>query len=525
MPYPHLDAKVNESQHLLARVLKELRTELELPGTFPPPVLAEAERAVANQRLPCRDLTALEFVTVDPPGSTDLDQAMYLERAGDGYRVWYAIADVPSFIEPGGELDRATRVRGQTIYAPDGRIPLHPDAIGEDAGSLLPGRDRSAYVWDFTLDGGANVVQVSLDRAMVRSRAKLTYAQVQEDIDSGTAPDYLVLLKEVGIKRQELELARGGASLELPEEEIAHDGRHYFVLARPALPVEDWNAQLSLMTGMAAARIMLAGKVGILRTMPAPDAESEERFRRQTMALGHPWPHGIAYGEYLRGLDTSEPKQLAIMNAAGSLFRGAGYTPFDGEPPAEDIQAAIAAPYAHTTAPLRRLVDRFVLLTCEALVSGLQVPEWVRQALPRLPELMAASDQLASRLDRASLDAVEAALLSHRVGEEFDAVVISARQNNRHGNGSNGNGNGGGADSAGSGNGSSNGNGANGNGSNGNGNGRREAVPRGTIQLSDPAVTARCEGELEPGTSVRVRLIEADIAKRSVLFERVADRS
>ncbi|GLB66980.1 RNB domain-containing ribonuclease [Arthrobacter mangrovi] len=519
MPYPHLDAKVNESQHLLARVLKELRTELELPGPFPPSVLAEAERAVSGQRLPRRDFTALEFVTIDPPGSTDLDQAMYLERAGDGYRAWYAIADVPSFIEPGGELDRATRRRGQTIYAPDGRIPLHPDAIGENAGSLLPGVDRSAYVWEFMLDGGANVIQVSLTRAMVRSRAKLTYAQVQEDIDSGTAPDYLALLKEIGIKRQALELARGGASLELPEEEIAHDGRHYFILARPALPVEDWNAQLSLMTGMAAARIMLAGKVGILRTMPAPDAESEERFRRQTMALGHPWPRDIAYGEYLRGLDTSEPKQLAIMNAAGSLFRGAGYTPFDGEPPAEDIQAAIAAPYAHTTAPLRRLVDRFVLLTCEALVSGLQVPEWVRQALPQLPELMAASDQLASRLDRASLDAVEAALLSHRVGEEFDAVVISARQNNRHGNngcngGGNGTGNGSGNDS-GNVSGKSNGNGSA-------GNGRRDPVPRGTIQLSEPAVTARCEGELEPGTSVRVRLIEADIVKRSVLFERVA---
>ncbi|EMY33093.1 exoribonuclease [Arthrobacter crystallopoietes BAB-32] len=495
MPYPHVDAKVNESQHLLARVLKELRTELELPGHFTPSVLAEAEKAIAQQRLPERDLTGLDFITIDPPGSTDLDQAMYLERDGSGYKVWYAIADVPSFIEPGGELDEATRRRGQTIYAPDGRIPLHPEAISEDAGSLLPDRDRSAFVWEFALDGGANVAQVALFRAVVRSRAQLTYEEVQQDIDSGTAPEYLELLKEIGCKRQALELQRGGASLKLPEEEIAHDGRHYFIVARPALPVEDWNAQISLMTGMAAARIMLDGNIGILRTMPAPDAESEAKFRRQTKALGHPWPQDIAYGEYLRGLDTAEPKQLALMNAAASLFRGAGYTPFDGGPPEEQLQAAIAAPYAHTTAPLRRLVDRFVLLICEALVAGNEVPDWVREALPVLPELMAASDQLASRLERASLDAVEAALLSHRVGEEFDAVVISARQNN-HGNGTNSN-----------------------------GNGRREAVPHGTIQLSAPAVTARCDGELEPGTSIRARLVEADIAKRSVRFELVTVHS
>ena len=489
MPYSHVDARVNESQHLLARVLKELRSELELPAAFSPSVIAEAEKAVAEQSMPAADLTGLDFVTIDPPSSTDLDQAMYIERDGEGYRLWYAIADVPAFVAPGGELDAETRRRGQTIYAPDGRIPLHPPVISEDAGSLLPDQDRSAFVWEFELDAAAVVSTVSLRRARMRSRAKLNYEQVQQDIDSGEAPVYLQLLKEVGLKRIELERQRGGASLNLPDEEIAHDGRHYFIVARPARPVEDWNAQISLMTGMAAAEIMLEGKVGILRTMPAPDGESEARFRRQTKALGHPWPEGIAYGQYLRGLDTADPKQLALMNAAGSLFRGAGYTPFDGEVPQEQTQAAIAAAYAHTTAPLRRLVDRFVLVICEALCARTEVPNWARQALPLLPQLMAASDQLSGRLERAALDAVEAALLSHRVGEEFDAVVISARNSNNHSN------------------------------HNSNGNGHKDAVPHGTIQISDPAVSARCDGELQAGTAIRARLVEADIEKRTVRFE------
>lgn len=496
MKHSRLDAKVHESQNLLAQVLGQLRAEFDLPLDFPPAVIAEAEQAVSGQVLPAPDLTGLPFVTIDPPGSTDLDQAMYLERAEAGYRVWYAIADVPSFVVPGSALDAETRRRGQTLYVPDGRIPLHPEIISEDAGSLLPGRDRAAFVWEFGLDPEANVQSVALGRATVRSQAKLSYAEVQQDIDSGEAPEYLLLLKEIGLKRLELERRRGGASLNIPDQEIAHDGRHYFIVSSPPLPVEDWNAQISLMTGMAAAQLMIEAGVGILRTLPAPDAEAEAHFRRQTRALDHPWAEDVPYGEYLRGLDASDPKHLALLHAAASLFRGAGYTAFDGRIPEDKLQSAIAAPYAHTTAPLRRLVDRFVLVICEAHCAGTEVPQWARDALPELPRLMAASDQLAARVDRAAFDAVQAALLSHRVGEVFDAVVISgSRPGNGHpaGNGNNG--------------GSSNGGSGNGNG------------PAGTIQLRSPAVTGRCYGVLEPGTAVRARLIEADIAARTIRFE------
>ncbi|MFD1213828.1 RNB domain-containing ribonuclease [Arthrobacter sp. GCM10027362] len=491
MKYSRLDAKVHESQHLLAQVLGQLRVQFELPPHFPAAVMDEAKQAVSSQTLPPADLTGLPFVTVDPPGSTDLDQAMYLERAANGYRVWYAIADVPSFVVPGSALDAETRRRGQTIYVPDGRIPLHPELISEDAGSLLPGRVRAAYVWEFGLDPEANVQSVALRRATVCSQAKLSYSEVQQDIDSGDAPEYLMLLKEIGLKRIELERRRGGASLNIPDQDIAHDGRHYFIVSSPPLPVEDWNAQISLMTGMAAAQLMLEAGVGILRTMPAPDAEAEAHFRRQTRALDHPWAEDLPYGEYLRGLDASDPKQLALLHAAASLFRGAGYTPFDGILPEEKLQAAIAAPYAHATAPLRRLVDRFVLVICEAQCAGTEIPQWARDALPDLPRLMATSDQLAARVDRAAFDAVQAALLSHRVGEVFDAVVISgSRPGNGQANGNN------------------HGNGANGNGG-----------PSGMIQLRSPAVTARCYGILEPGTTVRARLIEADIAARTIRFE------
>lgn len=485
MAHQRLTPPIHAPANALEEALAALRIELELPGEYPAAAVQDAEAAVAALQLPALDLTAVEFLTIDPATSTDLDQALFIECDGDGYHVLYAIADVPAFVTPGGPLDAETRRRGQTFYAPDGRIPLHPEVISEAAGSLLPDQECSAFVWDFRLDAAAVVVSVTVQRATVRSRAKLSYRGVQADLDDGTAGPVLVLLKEVGIKRVEQERQRGGASLNMPEQEIVQlpDGG-YRIAAAPQLPVEDWNAQISLMTGMAAAQLMIAGKVGILRTMPAPDEKSLKHFRIQTQALGKPWQEPLSYGEYLRTLDATDPRQLAILHSAGMLFRGAAYTAFDGEEPANVIQAAIGAAYAHTTAPLRRLVDRFVLVMCEALSNGKDVPSWVREALPSLPEIMSSSDQLAGRTERMALDTVEAALLVNHVGQEFDAIVIAGSKPARD-NGSSG--------------------------SNGS----------GTVQIAEPAVTARCAGELESGTKVRVRLVSADIATREVHFERV----
>src|SRR5207247_4315491 len=167
----------------------------------------------------------------------------------------------------GGPLDTETRRRGQTFYAPDGRIPLHPEIISEEAGSLLADQDCAAFIWEFELDQDAEALSAKVLRGSVRSRAKLDYRSVQAELDAGTAAPVLQLLREVGLKRVELERRRGGASLNMPEQEIVQlpDGGGYRIVAAPSLPVEDWNAQISLMTGMAAAQLMLDGKVGILR--------------------------------------------------------------------------------------------------------------------------------------------------------------------------------------------------------------------------------------------------------------------
>lgn len=402
----------------------------DVPTAFPADALAEAEAAAAPERADRADRTDIPFVTLDPASSTDLDQAMHLERDGDGYRVRYAIADVPVVVPLGGALDAATRRRGQTVYLPDRRIPLHPEVLSEGAASILPAQDTPAFIWTFLLDEHGEVTSTSLERALVRSREKLAYDAEQARIDAETPHPMMALLLEIGAKRRDLEAERNGASLNLPEQEVIAEGDRLLLQWRAPLPIEEANAQISLMTGIAAATVMIEGGAGILRTMPPAEPAAIEKLRQKARALSEPWPDDVSYGDFLRSLEWSRPRHLALLNQAAKLFRGASYRAFttrDELPTetAELTQAAIGAPYAHTTAPLRRLVDRFVLLTCYHLLRDEPLPEALRTALPLIPQIMQETGGPANALARTALDVVEALALRAYAGRELDATILS----------------------------------------------------------------------------------------------------
>lgn len=470
----------------LAASLTALREKNDVADNFPPEVTAEAEHAAAPA--PPLDLREVDFVTLDPLESRDLDQAFHIERTADGFVLRYAIADVPGFVVPGGALDAEARRRGQTLYLPDGSVPLHPRELSEGRASLLPDEDRSAFVWTIPVDAdgaaafeGGSAAAARVERALVRSRAKLDYVGAQRRIDAGEASGPLALLGEFAALRIAQEERRGGASLNMADEEIVRDDTGYRIERRFPLPVEEWNSQLSLLTGMFAGSLMLDAGIGILRTMSAPDAKSLAEFRERVAVLGVPWREGISYGEYLRELPRGTPQAAAVLHAASSLFRGADYAAFgvsrDGEivpAPAQPEQAAIAAPYAHVTAPLRRLVDRWGLVICEALSAGEPVPEWALASLAEVPSLMRSSSGLASRLGSAALDRVEAALVRDRVGETFRVVVIESQGGSAR------------------------------------------------VQITDPPITTRCpdpDGVLVAGTVATVRVTQVDVATGSVELE------
>ena len=451
----------------LHRHLAVLRTELSVPGAFAPDVEAEAARTATTWARDGRiDATDLALVTLDPAGSRDLDQAFVLERAEGGFVFHYAIADVASFVPAGGPIDIEAHRRGETFYLPDGRVPLHPTVLSEGAASLLPGVERPAVLWRVELDAGAEVRSVHVQRAVVRSRAQLDYDAVER-----TAPEVYTLLAEFGRLRQEQERARGAVSLPVPEQQVVADGSGWRLAYRAPLPVEDWNAQLSLLTGMCAARLMLDHGVGLLRTMPPPDAATVASLRRSAVALGVAWPEGAAYADVIRRLDANQPANAAVLRLAAVLFRGAGYVAFDGSLPAMQTHSALASPYAHATAPLRRLADRYVSECCLAVAAGVAVPDWVRTALPSLPQQMADADRRAHQVDRAVVDLAEALVLQPRVGAVFAGVVVESGERG------------------------------------------------GEVQLREPAVRARVEGAPLPlGAEVEVRLVSVDVEKRRVVF-------
>ncbi|BDO40937.1 RNB domain-containing ribonuclease [Cellulomonas sp. NTE-D12] len=478
----------------VAAALAQVRAELGIPTEFAAAAADEAATAARTGPLdvPGRsvarvDATDLPLLTIDPTGSMDLDQALHVAPAGDGWTVHYAIADVGAFVVPGGALDTETHARGTTCYGPDGTVPLHPTSLSEGAASLLPDQERPAVLWRFDLGADGEPAAVHVGPATVRSRAQLAYPQAQRMLDEhepGPLTDVLVGVRAVGRLRERAERDRGGVSLSVPEQQVAADGHGGWTTSfRAVLPMERWNSQLSLLTGMAAARLMLDAGVGLLRTMPPADDRDVARLHRTAAALDVDWPADEPYPHLLRRLDSAHPAEAAFLDAATSLFRGAGYVAFGGSdgaaPPTGSAarHAAIAAPYAHVTAPLRRLADRYASEIAIAACAGSAVPEWVRAALPALPSVMGRTGQRAAAYDREGTDVVEAAVLAPRVGGTFDGVVVD----------------------------------------------RRDAEPtRGELVVRHPAVRARIEADdgadLPLGVPVHARLAEASVPRRTVLF-------
>jgi exoribonuclease R len=454
---------ITDPSRALGRGLASIRREFQVPETFPAAVLAAAEEAAGRRPTEHVDRTGWPFVTLDPASSTDLDQAFAIERDGTDLLLRYAIADVAWFVEDGDPIDQEAWRRGTTQYLPDGRAGLYPPVLSEGAASLLPDGPRPAVIFTvrIALDGA-----VSLDgaeRAIIRSRAKLAYDSVRS---SDLPPDFAELAGRI----QRAEQERGAARANLPDQEIVAigDGRYELVF-RPPLESEVSNAALSLATNMALADLLQTHRTGLFRVMAEPDARAVSRLRHTARALGVQWPREMPLTEFERRLKPTDPKQATFMLAIQRAGQGAGYVPFrEGETP---WHAGVAATYAHATAPLRRLADRYVVRAALAIANGRPVPPAVTAAFEKLPAVMARADALGSRIERAALDLAEAVLLRGREDETFRSVVT-------------------------------------------------EVGERGArIQLCDLPVVARVEAVgVEAGEPLQVALVEADPDKRTLTF-------
>lgn len=474
----------------------DIRAEFSLPPIgetgFDPDTIAAATNpmdAYADRRT---DHTSIEFVTIDPPGAMDLDQALHIAaRDGGGWTVYYAIADVAALVVPDGPVAAASLERGHTVYLPDGSVPLHPRELSEDAGSLLPQHNRAAVLWTVQLDRDAGIDSIAVERATVRSRARLTYAEVQNAADDDNLPAPISHLPTVGEALRALGIRAGAINLRLPGQEIdKNDDQTWELRIEPRREADEWNAQISLLVGRCAARLMLDAKVGLLRTLPEAPADTITELRGIAEALRLTWHPDQHLGEFLDAVDVNTPEGLAMMRWSTTALRGAGYTTFNGNPPEITTHAGIGGPYAHVTAPLRRLGDRFATEICLAHVAGHPIPQWVLDQLEQLPAILESTSRTANAVDRACVDLTEAVVMSARVGEQFDVDVLrgapAPAPDTSHHEGSK--------------------------------DAKKKTHPAGEVFLLEPPVFGTATGPLEQGKRATVTLTVADPVKRRVSF-------
>jgi len=458
--------KLIDRQGALSRGLADIRTQFAVPAEFPADVIAEAEEAASRPITSRADWTGRKFLTLDPATSTDLDQAFAIERSGADIILYYAIADTAWFVQPDGALDREAWARGETIYLPDGKASLYPPGLCEDAASLLPNAERPAIVFTVRIDPEGKSRLDGAERGVIRSRAKLAYETVQAaDLPEGFA--------ELSQRIKAAEDARGAARVDPPEQEVAMDSSGGFTLAfRPQLQSEIQNASMSLAANLAIADTLLAHRTGLFRVMPEPDERSIWRLRHSAKALRLTWPKNETLEQFERSLDSHNPSDAAFQAAVRRAGPGASYASFqEGVVP---WHSAMGATYAHATAPLRRLADRYVIEATLEIVSGGVVSPEIQAAFQELPAVMAKAEVKSGQIDRAVLDLAEAVMLGGREGERFEAVVTDEDE-------------------------------------------------RGSrIQLCDPAVISRIDGKgVLPGDRIMVELASVDVDHRQVRFQRV----
>lgn len=347
---------------------------------YPPAVLAEVDgylRAPGLDDPELVDRTDVPFCTIDGPGTRDLDQAVWAAATRDGFRLRYAIADASYYVAPGTALHAEALARGASYYLPGLSTPMLPRALSEGLVSLGPDADRRALIFDLRLDARATVLDFTLERARVRSRAQLTFDEVQAFLDgkgpapggrelgpSLTATAKLGALRAVHPERAAMVRYR---RLEAAVR-LAPDGG-LIVGAAPRPPIELANEQISILCNALGARYLLGGPPELVQPIyrvhepPADDKVAAfERLVRKVAALrdlpDDPWVYrraaDLGLAGYLEALPTTGmPGRLArALHRQAMLLNGRSL--FSAEPHGHfGVGEQV---YSRFTAPMREIV-------------------------------------------------------------------------------------------------------------------------------------------------------------------------
>ena len=411
-----------------------------IPHIFSREVLHEAEAARPARLQGREDWREVPFVTIDPVDAKDHDDAVFARPDTDpknpgGFIIDVAIADVAHYVTPGSALDREAVARGNSVYFPDRVVPMLPERISNDLCSLKPGLDRPAIAVRMVIGADGRKREHRFHRVLIRSLAKLHYAQAQAAIDGqpdeATEPLLRLVIAPLYAAYAALKRAReerGPLDLDLPERKILlkPDNTIDRVISPQRLEAHRLIEEFMILANVAAAETLeRAGVPLIYRVHDEPAVEKLHALR-----------------EFLATLDISLPKSGAMrperFNAILSRVKGR-----DTENLVNDVvlrsqtQAEYAAEnyghfglnlkrYAHFTSPIRRYAD---LVVHRALIralklgdDGLPAAETVR-SLGEISARISAAERRAMAAERETVDRLIAHFLADRIGVVFKGRI------------------------------------------------------------------------------------------------------
>lgn len=408
------------------RLIALLKT-LEISPEYSEAALAEAKALAEAPGIDdpaLVDRLSIPFCTIDEPHSKDLDQALCVESLGAsrGFRLWYAIADAAHFVRPGSALWDEALLRGASYYMPGLVIPMLPKVLSEGVVSLNPQVDRRALLFELEIDARGRIVGRNIERARVRSRAKLSYQGVQAWYDNVGAPHCdaqvqrsLRALEQMGRLRIQLAQERGVVPFRRREVDLKAQGGRIVAYEDMRRDVERYNEQLSLMCNVEGARFLrkAASEIHpIYRVHPAPDRARLDTLRRRVDQMIKHWgldPKTWAwdgqpetFADWLAAL----PKEGEHASLAQVIHRQAvvssGRAAFTSLP---GVHHGIGADvYGRFTAPMREIVGIYLHGEAGEQLGGPDCgPEQVAAAQSLRDEVIAAAERAANHqkaLDR-----------------------------------------------------------------------------------------------------------------------------
>ena len=363
-----------------------------------------------------RDLTALPLVTIDGPDARDFDDAVYAERRPQGgWRLVVAIADVAHYVKPGTPLDVEARRRGNSVYLPDRVIPMLPESLSNGICSLVPGERRLALVCDMGISEAGRVSSYDFHEAVIRSHARLTYAEAAEQ------PPVLAALFEVHAALRSRREDRKALDFESREPLLAlKDGRVTSVALTERNAAHGMIEEAMIAANVCAARHV---ETPLYRVHEPPSGEKLEQLFSALAWAGIRLSNRDTRPDALREVMSRAPEQSSRLAWLIEILmlRSLPQARYD---PRNVGHFGLALPqYAHFTSPIRRYAD----LTVHRMIKSDEKPpspEWLSETGAHISMTERRADDVA----RAVSDWLQCDYLRDRIGERFSGVVVGVTE-------------------------------------------------------------------------------------------------